>query len=140
MDGRVVYRAIQQQPAPRPAVVFITGYAVGGVLPFVTPMEPVPVSPSITRTRCAKRNTTAGGCCLQTWPPDPAREPPRKGTLWTVSPNLRPASPRSRTWAYPRIGDVPWNRILREELGAVLLGVRRTGAGLSAARTAMTAG
>lgn len=30
LDGRVVYRAIQQQPPPRPAVVFITGYAVAG--------------------------------------------------------------------------------------------------------------
>jgi CheY-like chemotaxis protein len=30
LDGRVVYRAIQQQPPPRPAMVFITGYAVAG--------------------------------------------------------------------------------------------------------------
>lgn len=30
LDGRVIYRAIQQQPSPRPAVVFITGYAVAG--------------------------------------------------------------------------------------------------------------
>ena len=30
VDGRVVYRAIQRQPPPRPAVGFITGYAVAG--------------------------------------------------------------------------------------------------------------
>jgi CheY-like chemotaxis protein len=30
LDGRAVYRAIGQQPPPRPAVVFISGYADAG--------------------------------------------------------------------------------------------------------------
>jgi CheY-like chemotaxis protein len=30
LDGRAVYRAIEQQPPPRPAVVFVTGYADAG--------------------------------------------------------------------------------------------------------------
>jgi two-component system NtrC family sensor kinase len=30
LDGRAVYRAIERQPPPRPAVVFITGYADAG--------------------------------------------------------------------------------------------------------------
>jgi CheY-like chemotaxis protein len=30
LDGRAVYQAIEQQPAPRPAVVFVTGYADAG--------------------------------------------------------------------------------------------------------------
>jgi integrase len=34
---------------------------------------------------------------------------------------------RLTTWAYPRIGDVPWNRVTREELGAVLLAIRKAG-------------
>ncbi len=34
---------------------------------------------------------------------------------------------RLATWAYPRIGDVPWNRVLREELGAMLLAIRKAG-------------
>jgi CheY-like chemotaxis protein len=43
VDGRVVYRAIQQQPPPRPAVVFITGYAVAGAYEefFRTAQAPV---------------------------------------------------------------------------------------------------
>lgn len=31
LDGPAVYRAIEQQPPPRPAVVFITGYADAGL-------------------------------------------------------------------------------------------------------------
>jgi CheY-like chemotaxis protein len=30
LDGRAVYRAIERQPPPRPAVVFVTGYADAG--------------------------------------------------------------------------------------------------------------
>jgi integrase len=39
---------------------------------------------------------------------------------------------RLTTWAFPRIGDVPWNLVSREEIGAVLLAIRK--AGKSAAR------
>jgi CheY-like chemotaxis protein len=30
LDGRAVYHAIEQQPPPRPAIVFVTGYADAG--------------------------------------------------------------------------------------------------------------
>jgi two-component system NtrC family sensor kinase len=30
LDGRAVYRVIERQPPPRPAVVFVTGYADAG--------------------------------------------------------------------------------------------------------------
>jgi integrase len=34
---------------------------------------------------------------------------------------------RLTTWAFPRIGDVPWNLVTREEIGAVLLAIRKAG-------------
>jgi hypothetical protein len=34
---------------------------------------------------------------------------------------------RLRIWAFPRIGDVPWNLVAREEIGAVLLAIRKAG-------------
>jgi len=34
---------------------------------------------------------------------------------------------RLRTWAFPRLGDVPWNLLTREEIGAVLLAIRKAG-------------
>jgi hypothetical protein len=34
---------------------------------------------------------------------------------------------RLRTWAFPRIGDIPWNLLTREEIGAVLLAIRKAG-------------
>lgn len=34
---------------------------------------------------------------------------------------------RLGTWAYPRIGDVPWNLLTREEIGVVLLAIRKAG-------------
>jgi CheY-like chemotaxis protein len=30
VDGRAVYRAIERRPPPRPAVVFVSGYAEAG--------------------------------------------------------------------------------------------------------------
>ncbi len=44
--------------------------------------------------------------------------------------NLRESTPRAyknrlATWAYPRIGDLPWNLITREEIGAALLAIRK---------------
>jgi hypothetical protein len=46
--------------------------------------------------------------------------------------NLRESTVRAyknrlKTWAYPRFGDTPWNLLTREEIGAVLLEIRRAG-------------
>jgi len=46
--------------------------------------------------------------------------------------NLRESTARAyknrlKTWAYPRFGDIPWNLLTREEIGAVLLEIRRAG-------------
>ncbi len=34
---------------------------------------------------------------------------------------------RLTTWAFPRLGDVPWNLVTREEIGGVLLAIRKAG-------------
>jgi len=34
---------------------------------------------------------------------------------------------RLRIWAFPRLGDLPWNLLTREEIGAVLLAIRKAG-------------
>jgi len=46
--------------------------------------------------------------------------------------NLRESTARAYknrlpTWAYPRIGGTPWNLLTREEVGAVLLAIRKAG-------------
>jgi len=46
--------------------------------------------------------------------------------------NLRESTARAyknrlATWAYPKIGDTPWNLLTREEIGAVLLTIRKAG-------------
>ena len=46
--------------------------------------------------------------------------------------NLRESTARAyknrlATWAYPHIGDVPWNVLGREQIGAVLLAIRKAG-------------
>ena len=46
--------------------------------------------------------------------------------------NLRESTARAyknrlSTWAYPRIGNLSWNRITRDEIGAVLLAIRKAG-------------
>jgi CheY-like chemotaxis protein len=42
VDGRAIYRAIEQTPPPRPAVLFVTGYADAG--PYEEFLRTVPVT------------------------------------------------------------------------------------------------